>query len=247
MEKIQFMINQVPILLGALPETLTMLVTSVLIAFILGMVLACGKLSKKRIIRIISNIYISFMRGTPMIVQLLIAFIIIPLLLKNSGISTNNWDNVIYAIIAFSLNEAAFFAEIFRGAYLDIDKGQIEAGESIGMTRFQIFRRIIFPQAAAVALPNTMNMIIELMKNTSIGMAIGVVDMMGMAKQISYNAYGVGQTEIFVITGVLYWIMGMILSGISSCVTERLNRCNSPVMVEKKLKISSLFKREGAI
>lgn len=246
MEKIEFMISKLPVLLSALPETLSMLFISVFIAFALGMILTCGKLSKNIVLRVLSNIYISFMRGTPMVVQLLLAFILIPKTLNSAGIATNTWDNVVFAIISFSLNEAAFFAEIFRGAYLDIDKGQIEAGESMSMTRFQIFRRIIFPQAAAIALPNTMNMTIELMKNTSIGMAIGVVDVMGMAKQISYNAYGVGQTEIFIITGVIYWIMGMILSAISSTLTERLNRCNSPMVVEKKSKMFFSLRRGEA-
>ncbi len=246
MGKIEFMISKLPVLLSALPETLSMLFISVFIAFVLGMILTCGKLSKNIVLRVLSNIYISFMRGTPMVVQLLLAFILIPKTLNSAGIATNTWDNVIFAIISFSLNEAAFFAEIFRGAYLDIDKGQIEAGESMSMTKFQIFRRIIFPQAAAIALPNTMNMTIELMKNTSIGMAIGVVDVMGMAKQISYNAYGVGQTEIFIITGVIYWIMGMILSGISSALTERLNRCNSPMVIEKKPRMFFSLRRGEA-
>ena len=164
----------------------------------------------------------------------------LPIILKalpttlDMGIVTIGWNNMIYAITAFSLNEAAFFAEIFRSAYLDIDKGQIEAGESIGMTRMQIFRRIILPQAAATALPNTTNMIIELMKYTSLGLAIGVVDMLGMAKQVSYNSYGIGQTEIFIVTGAVYWIMGVIMMTISNKLTKRLNRCNEPTITERK-------------
>lgn len=235
METLEFMLSKVPVILSALPTTLEMLVYSVVIAVVIGILLTWAKIGRHRIIRFIANMYTSFMRGTPMIVQVLLAFIGIPLILKSIGVSTQGWNNIIYAIAAFSLNEAAFFSEIFRGAYLDIEAGQIEAGESMGMTDFQIFRRIIFPQAAAIALPNTTNMIIELMKNTSLGMAIGVVDMMGMAKQVSYNSYGVGQTETFMVAGVLYWILGLIFMIISNVVTKRLNRCNSPVLIKNKI------------
>lgn len=234
MKQIEFMIDKVPTILSALPVTLKILGFSVGIAFVLGMILTYAKVCENKIIRTIASIYISFMRGTPMIVQLLLAFIGIPLILSNLQINTSNWNNILYAIIAFSMNEAAFFAEIFRSAYLDIDKGQIEAGKSIGMTKFQIFRRIIFPQSAAKALPNTTNMIIELMKNTSLGIAIGVADVMGMAKQISYNNYGIGQTETFIAAGIIYWIMGSIMFAISHNVTLRLNRCNdSSLIIEK--------------
>lgn len=242
MKTLEFMLEKLPIILKALPTTLEMLFISVFIALILGIILTCAKVSKNKVANIIAGVYISFMRGTPMIVQVLLSFICIPLILRDMGVVTIGWNNMIYAIIAFSLNEAAFFAEIFRSAYLDIDKGQIEAGESIGMTRMQIFRRIIFPQAAATALPNTTNMIIELMKNTSLGLAIGVVDMLGMAKQVSYNSYGIGQTEIFIVTGFLYWIMGLIIMTISNKVTKRLNRCNAPMVVEKR-KFRNIFNR----
>ncbi|EDK34079.1 Hypothetical protein CKL_2067 [Clostridium kluyveri DSM 555] len=233
-EKLEFMISKMPIILNALPITLEILFFSVVIALVVGMILTYAKVGKNKVVRCIASIYISFMRGTPMIVQLLLAFIGIPLILDSFGISTANWNNIIYAIIAFSLNEAAFFAEIFRSAYLDIDKGQIEAGQSIGMTKFQTFRRIIFVQVAAKALPNTTNMIIELMKNTSLGIAIGVTDLMGMAKQISYNNYGVGQTETFIVAAFIYWIMGLILTIVSSNITARLNRYNNPVLANRK-------------
>lgn len=234
MKILEFMFSKIPIILNALPVTLEILFFSVAIALVVGMILTYARVGENKFIKCIASIYISFMRGTPMIVQLLLAFIGVPLILDSFGIATTGWNNIIYAIISFSLNEAAFFSEIFRSAYLDIDKGQIEAGESIGMTKFQIFRRIIFVQAAAKALPNTTNMIIELMKNTSLGIAIGVTDLMGMAMRISYNNYGVGQTETFIVAAFIYWIMGLILTIVSNSITARLNICNNPILVNKK-------------
>lgn len=107
MEKLEFMISKMPIILNALPITLEILFFSVVIALVV-MILTYAKVGKNKVVRCIASIYISFMRGTPMIVQLLLAFIGIPLILDSFGISTANWNNIIYAIIAFSLNEAAF-------------------------------------------------------------------------------------------------------------------------------------------
>lgn len=236
MDSLKIMWENLPFLLKSLPNTFFILFVSVAIAIVLGLLLTCMKLSKLKILKAISGVYISFQRGTPMIAQVLIVFIAAPMLLNSIGVNTSGFSNSIYAIIAFSMNEAAFFAEIFRSAYLAIEKGQIEAGESIGMSRFQVFRRIILPQAAASALPNTTNMIIELMKNTSLGMAIGVVDLMGKANQLALNKYGVGQLEIFITAGIMYWIIGIIFIVISDCITKRLNKGINPDSQPKNIR-----------
>lgn len=223
----QIAIEKLPVLLGALPTTFYILFVSVAVALVLGAALTMLKLSRHTVPRVAATVYISFMRGTPMVAQVLIAFIGIPILMRTwFGMATTGSTNLFCAVIAFSLNEAAFFAEIFRSAYLAIDKGQIEAAQSIGMSRVQTFWRVILPQTAMSALPNTTNMIIELMKNTSVGLAIGVVDLMGMAKQVSYNTMGVGQTPIFLETAVLYWLIGIVFMAVSGKVTAHLNRCD---------------------
>lgn len=224
MKGIQIALDNLPYLVQALPNTFYILFVSVAIAFVLGLGLTWMKVCRFRILRAVAGVYISFQRGTPMIAQILIVFIAMPMILQSLGINTIGIQTSLYAIIAFSMNEAAFFAEIFRSAYLAIEKGQIEAGQSIGMNRFQIFRRIILPQAAASALPNTTNMIIELMKNTSLGMAIGVVDLMAKANQLALNNYGVGQMEIFIAAGIMYWLIGIVFMVISDLFTKWLNR-----------------------
>lgn len=234
MDSLKIIWENLPYLLKALPNTFFILFVSVAIAIVLGLLLTYMKIGKLKILKAIAGVYISFQRGTPMIAQILIVFIAAPMLLNSIGVNTSGLSNSVYAIIAFSMNEAAFFAEIFRSAYLAIEKGQIEAGQSIGMNRSQVFRRIILPQAAASALPNTTNMIIELMKNTSLGMAIGVVDLMGKANQLALNKYGVGQLEIFITAGIMYWIIGIIFIVISDFITKRLNKGINPDVQSKK-------------
>ena len=223
-----------PALLEALPTTLYMLIISVLIAAILGFFLAWTKIGKNPVLRGLSSIFISFMRGTPMMVQILLIFIWIPVVCNDNGISTSTWDPIIYALIAFSLNMAAFFAEIFRSAYNALDYKQIEAAQSLGMGPVQTFRRVILPQGATTALPNLTNMSLELMKNTSIAAVIGVYDILGKAQQLVKNNYGVGQLELYITVGVIFWLLGLFILLISNLVTRHLDRGN-PTMPRTKV------------
>ncbi len=224
---LQTMWHYLPALLQSLPTTFYLLFVSVVIAAVLGFFLAWAKIGKYRILKGLSSLLISFMRGTPMMVQLLIIFILIPVIANNHGINTGSWDPSIYAIIAFSLNEACFFAEIFRSAYKSLDYGQIEAAQSLGMGRIQVFFRVILPQGAASALPNTTNMSLELMKNTSIAAVVGVYDILGRATQLARNNYGVGQLELYLEVGIFFWIIGLVILFISGKVTKTLNRGNA--------------------
>lgn len=225
-ESLQIIWHYLPALLAALPTTFYLLFVSVLIAVILGFFLAWAKIGKNKITKALSSIFISFMRGTPMMVQILLVFIMIPVFASDHGIDTGSWSPSIYAIIAFSLNMAAFFAEIFRSAYISLDYRQIEAAQSLGMGKVQIFRRVILPQGAATALPNLTNMSLELMKNTSIAAVIGVYDILGRASQLAKNNYGVGQMELYMTVAVLFWLIGLAILSVSNAVTTRLNRGN---------------------
>jgi His/Glu/Gln/Arg/opine family amino acid ABC transporter permease subunit len=222
-----------PALIQSLPTTLYMLVISVVIAAIFGFFLVWAKIGKNPILKTISGVFISFMRGTPMMVQLLLIFIGIPVVCNDIGIDISTWQPIIYALIAFSLNMSAFFAEIFRSAYIALDYKQIEAAQSLGMGPVQTFRRVILPQGAANALPNMTNMSLELMKNTSIAAVIGVYDILGKAQQLVKNNYGVGQLELYITVGVIFWILGLIILLISGIVTKRLNRGTMSMQTKK--------------
>lgn len=226
LKSLKIMQQYFPALMSALPATMQLLIISVVIALFLGLLLAWARLSKNRAASLISYVIISFMRGTPMMVQLLLIFILIPLIAYSNGIDTSSLSPSVYAIISFSINEACFFAEIFRSAYQSIDSGQMEAASSLGMGRMQIFRRVILPQGAIAALPNTSNMIIELMKNTSIASVIGVYDILGKAAQLGKNNYGRGQLELYIEAGIIFWILGLIILFISNLIQERISRCD---------------------
>lgn len=227
MDSLKIIEHYMPALLQALPTTFYLLFVSVFFALILGFFFAWAKIGKNKVMKALSSIFISFMRGTPMMVQILLIFILIPVVAYKNGVDTGSWNPSLYAIIAFTLNMTAFFAEIFRSAYSSLDYGQIEAALSLGMSRTQMFRRVILPQAAASALPNATNMTLELMKNTSIAAVIGVYDILGKAQQLAKNNYGVGQMELYITVAVMFWVIGLIILSISNAVTTRLNRGNA--------------------
>lgn len=204
MENIKVIIDAIPLLITVLPMTMLILVTAVSFGIIIGLLLTYVRLINKRIPNAIATVYISFMRGTPLLIQLFLAYFGLPALLEAFGISTASWQNEMFAIIAFSLNLGAFLSEIFRSAYISVDRGQIEAAYSIGMNSTEVASRIIFPQALRVAIPNMGNIIIDLLKNTSLAFSIGVVDVMGKGTQLASAAHGVGQLGIFLGVAIIY-------------------------------------------
>lgn len=233
LKSLSLMQRYFPAMMKALPTTLIVLFLAVVIAFFLGILLAWGRIGKNKPANVFCYVLISFMRGTPMMVQLLLIFILVPMILYSMGVDTSSLKPAVYAVIAFSINEACFFAEIFRSAYMSIDNGQIEAATSLGMGRMQIFRRVILPQGAMAALPNTTNMIIELMKNTSIASVIGVYDILGKAQQLGKNNYGVGQLELYIEAGIIFWLLGLLILFVSGRISAVINRCNTAAIKQK--------------
>lgn len=220
----ELIIHYLPAIFRALPATLSLLFVPVAVAIVFGFFLAWARISKSKILAVLSAVYISFMRGIPMMVQILLVFILIPTLAFQHGIDTSAWSPMVYALVAFSLNLAAFFAEIFRSAYLSLDYKQIEAAESLGMSPVQTFMRVIFPQGAVVALPNLTNMTLEMMKNTSIAAVIGVYDILARAQQLAKNNYGSGQMELYLTVGVIFWLLGLLILAVSNMASRRLNK-----------------------
>lgn len=166
-------------MLEGLKITLSVFFITLIISIPLGIMIAFLRLSKNKIISQIANIYILIMRGTPLLLQLVFVFFGLPLM----GIIFDRFDSV---IIAFSLNYAAYFAEIFRGGIQSIDKGQYEGAFVLGFSKVEMYRKIIFPQVIKRVLPAMSNEVITLIKDTAIVYTIGLNDILRLA-QIAQN------------------------------------------------------------
>lgn len=191
-------------MLEGINTTLSVFFITLIISIPLGILVAFLRISKNKLISKIANIYILIMRGTPLLLQLVFVFFGLPLL----GIIFDRFEAV---IVAFSLNYAAYFAEIFRGGIQSIDEGQYEGAFVLGFSKFEMYRKIIFPQVIKRVLPAMSNEIITLIKDTSIVYAIGLNDILRIA-QIAQNQ----QASIIPLmeAGAIYLVLIAILTQI---------------------------------
>lgn len=213
----------IPQLLPFLSVTLAIMLATVFFGGILGFILAFCKL-KGRVSAKIAQAYIYIIRCIPSIVMLFMVYYGLPKFLLVFNIDINNYDRAFFVILTFSLLFAASMAEVFRTAYIAIDKGQTEAALSIGLTPLQAFIRIVFPQALVVALPNFTNALINLMKEGALAYTIGLIDLMGKGDLIIYNNQGAYNLETYIALSLIYWAMTIIIEKTFMHLEIRLSR-----------------------
>lgn len=197
--------------------TLGIFFLTMLFSMPLGLLLAAVRMSRLRPLQWIARIYISIMRGTPLMLQLLVVFFA-PYYLFRIEMS---YAYRFYAVlIGFSLNYAAYFAEIYRSGIQSIPKGQREAAQVMGYSRSQIFFRIIFPQMVKRVLPPVTNEVITLVKDTSLAFALAYTEMFTMAKQIA--AAQASLLPLF-IAGLFYYIFNFLVAFVMEGIEKKLN------------------------
>lgn len=213
--------TNIPQILPYLPVTFKIIFYATVFGVLLGIFVAIIRIKKIPVLHQLAAIYVSFMRGTPMLVQLLVIFYGLPILMQQMfNINVNRWDKIIFVYITYMLNQGAFLSEIFRCSILAIPKGQMEAAYSVGLTQFQAFRRIILPQAARVAVPSFGSDFIGLFQNTSLAFLIGVVDIMGRAKTIGTATKHVFEAYIFI--AILFIVISLIVKGFFYLLDKKL-------------------------
>ena len=206
-----------PILWGGFCTTLAIFALTLLFSIPLGLLVAVLKMSRYRIIRYPVSFYISVMRGTPL--QIVAIYFGSYYLSEYTGVEFS-FDRFPAVIVAFSINYAAYFAEIFRGGIQSIPKGQYEAAAMLGLTRGQTFYRIILPQVVKRVVPASANEVITLVKDTSLAQVIAVTELFALAKkqQAAYASI----YPLFV-AGVFYYIANLLLSVLFAYVERKLN------------------------
>ena len=197
--------------LGGVPVTLLIMVVSILLSFFPALFLALGQIYKVKGVRSFSVIYLAFIRATPPILLILFFYSLFPSLLNSFFKSIGSHFNVFeinpiyYAFIIFSLMTTGSLAEILRSAILTVDKGQLEAAQAIGLTNRQAYIRIVFPQALRSALPNLWNLVINLVKGTSLVFVMTIKDITAIAKVEA--SYGYQYFESYLVIFILYIVI----------------------------------------
>lgn len=195
--------------------TLLISVAGLFIGFILGAIFGIGRISKNKFFNIISSIYIEVVRGTPVLVQAIWIFFALPL------ITGYNMASVAAGIVVISINSGAYIAEIVRGAVQSIDKGQNEAGRSLGLNQNQTMQYIIWPQAFKRMLPPLGNQFIISIKDTSLLSVILVPELMFQGRLIASNHFNA--VEIYTTVAVFYLAITLTLSYILRFMERRLD------------------------
>ncbi len=209
----ELILESLPKLLGAIDETLTLAFTSVGLGFFLAILIAVMRLSRSKVMWGIAYGFVYLIRSTPLLVQMFLIY-------YGSGQFrealelVNLWvffrEPWFCAILALMINTAAYSSEIIRGGIQSVPFGQIEAAQAIGMSRWLMFRRIVFPVAIRQALPAYGNELMLIVKSTSLASTITIIEITGLAKKIVSNTYQ--PVEIFLLAGCLYLFINFIIS-----------------------------------
>lgn len=231
---------------GAVPYTLAIILVSMLFASILGLGLAAMKMSKKGWVRRIGYIYSAAVRATPFLVLLFVVFYGLPALTRKMGFSLDDKGPLFFVFFSLMLMGASRLSDVFRSAYEAVDKGQMEAAYSVGLTGPQALFRIVVPQAFYIAIPNLGNNLLIMMLETSLGYNIGAFDLMGTAKQMNALQNGANTLEIYLATALIYWMFALILDRVFTIIERRLGRhyksLSEGAGKKKSFKLSSLKK-----
>ena len=195
-------------------NTLTIFFLTLVFSIPLGMVLALLRMSKRRVISLPVSLYILVMRGTPLMLQIFAIYFAIPMLLGR------NLDRMAATVLAFSLNYAAYFAEIFRGGIMAIPVGQHEACQVLGFTKMQAFFHVVLPQVCKRVLLPVSNEVITLVKDTSLANIIAVSELFRAAKN---EASRTASVEPLFVAGLFYLAMNGVVTLVFSYLTKRFD------------------------
>lgn len=193
--------------------TLKITAVALVLGTVLGLIFALMKISRSKILQSIANFYITIIRGTPLIVQIMFLYFGITSLIVLSGF----WAGA----IALGIHNGAYIAEIFRGAIQGIDKGQREASSSLGMTRAQSMRRIVFPQALKRSIPPLGNQFIITLKDSSLVYIISVPELFAMANREAAQSFQ--SLETYLVVGVYYLVLVMIFTYLLKLYENKLD------------------------
>lgn len=238
--------TQIPKLLVYLPITLELTAVAMIIGWFFGFIIAIVKKNKVPVLSQIATVFVSIMRGTPIIVQLYLSYFGIPIALKyfnyyhGTDYNINAVPSIIFAMVALGLNQSAFDSESIRAAITAVDKGQQEAAKSLGMSNLQVMKRIILPEALVVALPSLGNSLIALIKGTSLAFTCSVVEMTAEGKILAGNNYR--YFEAYCSLAIIYWVLTIVVEKVFHLLEQKFSVPEEP----PKLKSGNLTEEVAA-
>ena len=209
-------------LLGALGKTLLLTLLSLFFAMFIGMIFALMNVGKNRFANLVGTFYVDAVRGVPLIVLAYFIYFGVPAGIKMMGIQDFRLTALQAGTIALAMNCGAYMAEIIRAGIESVDKGQMEASRSLGLSYGKSMRLVVLPQAIRTMIPSIINQFIITLKDTSILSVIGFPELTNMGKTISGNTFK--SLETWAVVGVMYMVVIVTLSKVAKKVERRVNR-----------------------
>lgn len=214
-----YMIQSLPTLLSYIHVTLMITAVSAVLGILLGSLIAIVRIKKVPVLNQILVVFISFMRGTPFLVQLFLIYFGVPEIMSHLGMNVRNLPGLVFVYVVFTLHIAAYSAEIMRASISAVSQGEKEAAMAIGMTELQSYVRIILPQAFTLSIPPLTNLIIGMLKGTALVFNVGVVDMMRRADLMGGNSQR--YLELFVDVAIIYAVLIFIVTTAGRWIEKR--------------------------
>lgn len=225
-------ISYFPQIFSKLPVTLLIVGIATIIGLILGALIAFIRIERIKILDMIAAVFVSFIRGTPILVQLYVVYYGVPTLLMIVGIDASQWNKIYFLYITYGLNTAAFQSETIRAAFLSVPPLQKEACIACGFTKNQAYRNVIIPQAVSVAIPSFGTTTITLLQDTSLAFTIGVIDVVGEARAIGASSFHT--MEGYVDAAIIFVVLSFVLEKAFSFLENKVNfQIKKEKLVEK--------------
>ncbi|MFC4810819.1 amino acid ABC transporter permease [Paenibacillus sp. GCM10023250] len=217
-------------LLPVIPTTLLITAVSVLCGFVIGTAIAFIRIYKVPFLNPIAAAYVTFIRGTPMLTHLLIIYFGLPLLIDGAstqlglGFRSASIPMIDFAFLAFSITAGGYMSEVVRSGLLTVNRGQLEAAYSVGMTTPQAIRRIVFPQALAASIPNLANSVIGMLHASTLAFTVSVVELFAKAQIVASTNWKF--FEAYLATAVIFWGLTVLIERAALLLEKRINLYN---------------------
>lgn len=225
----EFMVQIVPTLVvKGVPVAFKIAVFSFVFGLLIGLFAALMRIYRVPVLQRLAALYISFFRGTPLMVQIMIFYYGTPILLRavniklGTDIDVSGIPAIVFMYFTYSLNVGSYLSESIRAAIMSVSHGQTEAGYSLGMSTPMVLRRVVVPQALKVAIPNFGNTFISLIKDTSLAFVASVPEILGQAKIIAGRSNMF--FECYLMAAITYWVLCIILEQVLSFLEKRVRR-----------------------
>ncbi|QGG54442.1 amino acid ABC transporter permease [Paenibacillus sp. B01] len=217
-----YVIDFIPKLLGTLGLTLRIIAGSLLLGLLAGLLAALPRLYRIPVLAQLSQLYASFFRGTPILIQLFLFYYGLPELLKLAHVDVSKTPVLVFVILTYGLHTGAYVSETIRASIQAVDRGQVEAAYTVGMTGVQAFRRIVAPQALAIAVPVLSNLTLALLKDTSLAFTLGVMEMTGKSQTLASLTQHFA--EAYLALALVYFVVAFVLEKLLKLGERRLLR-----------------------